>query len=613
MRSPFTRLISLGAFPALLVGMLAASPAEAATSYVVVTTESIAVDSVGNAKVWAKCTNRSKGCYGKIWFHGGSAKSQSFTIAKSSAEYVDIKLDKANNSSVDPWVAGGTGPLNQKPAKVRVQESNGAYKDYDVTLEKRVATQTIRASVSGNGLAPSDVRVTMHRVSGLKTTRIGTDYKAPYEFKVALGTNNASSAAYRLSVSGLVDGARHEWFYRSSQAGRYIAEGSDVRAAKTAAREIVFAYGDITGQVTGTSHTSGIKGATVRIAAVPVTMPSSSIDLRELDVPYCANDFETVKTNSAGNYTASFLPASGRYVVQVAAPAGLTTNYKPYMTLWNSAKGTCLGVRDLDSTHRLVGPYNPELAASDAKITGKLSFSATPTYNDRYVILRTADKNRTIVDRSVAPSSSNRYTFENVAPGKYVVEYARRPGCTDWYPSRYTDNYAYLQGEDRGNERWKTVNGKYAEYEKSNAMGYTAKTPPSGYRGWMYRDHCAEIHAEHTSSPREVTGPAASQGATINFTLNKGAWVSGRVSREGGKSNKEMLVIAYRKDNKFVTRTAITDGSGRFKMTGLASGSWSMMVNSDSWRGIGRSFSGIHTKTVTAGHGYSIGSLYAKF
>ena len=189
-----------------------------------------------------------------------------------------------------------------------------------------------------------------------------------------------------------------------------------------------------------------------------------------------------------------------------------------------------------------------------------------------------------------------------------------------WFKSRYANNSNYLEGEDRGNEKWKSftrlhqLNSYYERLARAHgADGSQNASPGSGYKGWMYRDHCAQIHAEHTSSPREVRGPAASQGATINYTLNKGAWVSGRVSREDGKSNKEMLVIAYRKDNKFVTRTAITDGSGRFKMTGLASGSWSIMVNSDSWRGIGRSFSGIHTKTVTAGHGYSIGSLYAKF
>jgi hypothetical protein len=44
-------------------------------------------------------------------------------------------------------------------------------------------------------------------------------------------------------------------------------------------------------------------------------------------------------------------------------------------------------------------------------------------------------------------------------------------------------------------------------------------------------------------------------------------------------------------------------------VAGLASGTYTISVNSDSWRGIGRTFTGKHTITVKAGHTYSAGTL----
>jgi hypothetical protein len=95
-------------------------------------------------------------------------------------------------------------------------------------------------------------------------------------------------------------------------------------------------------------------------------------------------------------------------------------------------------------------------------------------------------------------------------------------------------------------------------------------------------------------------------------TDKKGAVVKGHVSRTGGRTNKEILVRLSSSRQTLVLRTDITDGGGNFYIAGVATGTYTVSVNSDSWRGIGRTFTGHHTIHVTAGHGYNLGTLHFK-
>ena len=56
-------------------------------------------------------------------------------------------------------------------------------------------------------------------------------------------------------------------------------------------------------------------------------------------------------------------------------------------------------------------------------------------------------------------------------------------------------------------------------------------------------------------------------------------------------------------------RTALTDSNGRFVIYGLSTGSYTITVNADSWRGINREFKGKQKVKVTTGRTYSVGTL----
>ncbi len=594
--------VSVFAVPLLTAGLLSASPAQAVTQYVQVTTSTAAVYSDGTAKLYTKCLHKTKTCTGKLSVSGGTAKK--FSIKKKSGAYVSVAVPDLVNPQKK---AGEFAPT---AATISINEdypSNVTHAPQAVTLEKQKSTSTITAEVKGTGMAPTDVRVTLWSVSGLKATRVSTKAGTSVVYNVKLGMNNSASAPYRLSVSGVMNGERYEWFWRSSGAARYISEGHEIRAEKNGTARADFTYGQIEGTITGTSHAAGVTGAAVRIAARPINFPSGASDRRELDLPYCANEFGKATTTAGGKYSVGFLPVGTNYLAQVRAP----TNAK-YTTLWNNARGTCIGAMSLGSGPRAGQNFSPVLRQSDASISGDVDFKTSATSHDRYVVLRTNDANRNVVDRKYA-NSSGGYSFDGLAPGSYRVEYAKLNGCTGWYRSVYKNNYAYHEGGDRGGERWKTVNGKAAEYTKSYAMGYKKADPGKGYAGWMYRDYCRQNHAERTSNPRTVNGMNASDSVGgVDTSLSKGASISGNFYR-GKKSRKEMLVTAYRTDNKYVARTTYTNSKGNFKIYGLSSGTWKIMVNADSWRGIGRSFKGHHSKSVKVGHSYSVGRLTAKF
>ncbi len=138
---------------------------------------------------------------------------------------------------------------------------------------------------------------------------------------------------------------------------------------------------------------------------------------------------------------------------------------------------------------------------------------------------------------------------------------------------------------------------------------YAKQGKSSGKAGWMYRGYC-KAYGEGTVNSLTVSPTSASSKTTS--TNDKGAIVRGHVSRTGGRTNKEMMVRLSNSGGTIVLRTDFTDSSGNFYIAGLASGKYTISVNSDSWRGIGRTFSGKHSITVKRGHTYSAGTLKFK-
>ena len=71
-------------------------------------------------------------------------------------------------------------------------------------------------------------------------------------------------------------------------------------------------------------------------------------------------------------------------------------------------------------------------------------------------------------------------------------------------------------------------------------------------------------------------------------------------------------MTVYSTDGTKVLRSAYTGKSGGFVMRGLATGSYRIVVNADSWRGISRTFTGKHSVTAKAGKNVSVGRLHFK-
>ena len=196
------------------------------------------------------------------------------------------------------------------------------------------------------------------------------------------------------------------------------------------------------------------------------------------------------------------------------------------------------------------------------------------------------------------------------------MEVGRRTGCSTWYPSVYSNNKAYFNGADRGAESWKSFS-KLASLPGTASSGleriaiahgatYAKQGKSSGKAGWMYRDYCKALGEGTINS---LTVDAGSSSTKVTSTNDKGAVVTGRVSRSGGRTNKEMMVRLSSAAGTLVLRTDLTDNGGTSYVAGLASGTYSISVNSDSWRGIGRTFIGRHSITVKNGHVYNVGTL----
>lgn len=638
------------AVPALVMAVLAAVPAEASSPYTYPASRTIAVDSAGASSVLVKCLHRTKTCTGTMWYAAPGSTSTAgarvlgYSVKARKSAYVKVYVG-SGQTSIKP--VQGT-KLNSKPASLVINQkapTNTSATRTNVTLENRIASRRVVGDIQGplgtNDISDlSKVKITLWTVKGLASSRArtfsvssGNTFSFP---SISLGINNASVGNYRLSISAIVAGEYREWFWRGPSGGtgstygggESLRDASRVRLNKRDNFHANLRYGEISGDITAGAGSVGA-GAAIRVSAPPANMPTNNSDLRDLDIPYCANDLGGTKADSSGHYSVTFLPRSDgsdpRYMVKASPTSGIA------MHLWNDKNRSCLAQKNYTPTtsdDQLINFHGSSATTQDFHLreaTGTVPVNInwsglSPTVYDRSATLREYIPGRTVLDSPVlyglTLATNGVGSFTKVPQGRYWLEVGRLTSCNAWYKSFYPNNSLYLQGVDRGAERWKTVSGASAEYKKSYDMGYVKKSPPSGYAGWMYRGFCETRGTGHyvqitvgDGNPSLPTGTARS---TYTRTITRGATISGHVSR-GSKSNKEMLVSVYSTKGVLVMRTAYSSRSGNFTVRGLPSGNYNVMVNADSWRGIGRTFTGPHSKRVTAGHSYSVGTLGAKF
>lgn len=517
----------------------------------------------------------------------------------------------------------------------------------------RQAIGSRKVSLTGKVYGPrtgiTNLKVWRWSVSGLKTYRsrsVPVKADGTYDLgRYQLGPNNAWVGDYRLSLQGMVDGQSREWFWRGNEwgTGSFAGGANDIRTAshvrinKDRNFKANFKFGSISGTVRG----DGANGAKVSVAGAPYSMPTAKSDQRAMDYPYCADNFATVNADGGGAYEAKFLPkADGsdkRYAVHITPSSGNAGD------MWNENFGSCLNARNYFGGNRNHNAYllpagatlSYDLAAPRGSVKGKINYSgvAAQTAGDKQVTLREFIPGRAVLDGPIVGStraaSNGNYSFGAVKPGHYWLEVGRQTGCSWWYPSAYSNNSAYFNGLDRGDEIWKSFttlsslwksskrqrNGLFA-WHQAYAHGATNAAQnhiPKGKAGWMYRDYC-RTNVAGTYKSIWVSSAAGPQVTTSNPKVVKGGVLTGRVTR-GKKSNKEMLVEVHSTNGTFVRRTAITDSNGYFRIYGIQPGNYTVEVNSDSWRGIGRTFTGIHTRVVGTSKTspYSVGTLKANF
>ena len=629
------RLGVAGVMVSLVASVLVqAVPAQAAKTALSYSNRLVAVDSKGVASIKVGCKTKGR-CTGSVGVNGSKRIATRYSIAGRSTKWITVKVSATDPKN--PQIDNGK-TLGRRSGNLLFNEFTPKKHSIlvPVQLERRVKTQLIRGNVRGatNG-SPTKVTVTLLPASKAGTTGQRAKTVTPnsssddFSFGVSLGRNNAASRPYILRISGEVNGEKRTWYWRGFDGvarggGRYAAEANWIRARASSTYDAYVRYGAINGNVTNQTSGNDVAGAGVVVVAPPVNFPSGTLSRRALDIQSCGNVLGTGKTNSNGDYTVGFLPqdkytTDRRYAVQVVDGNASTVNR------WNNKWSSCYQATSyLKSRSRLaalpksgdnpVTTINNQMRASSAKVKLDVNYAKyTRTVQDRFVTLREAIPGKAIRDvpitKSAYVSTHGNLTLSNVPSGTYWVEIARRTSCSAWYSSYFPDNKLYLKGLERASERWKTVAGKYPEYKKSYTMGYKAKTPPKGKKGWMYRDFCRSNSAGTYTKVSVVEGKTT----TVKKSVRRGGTISGHITRSGGRSNKEIMVTAYsKKGGKLVQRSAITNGSGNFTIFGLASGTYSLAVNPDSWRGIDRSFNGRHSKKVRAGGNYSVGRLFLK-
>lgn len=501
--------------------------------------------------------------------------------------------------------------------------------------------QQITGHVTGLGAhLASDVRVDLVKdLRGGNTTvvkgqNIGSN-GGSFSLSVNLGRKGSQSEAYRLRIRGTDhDGVTRSWYWRGangkpSGGGAHLRDGSVIRAKKYGPFRADFTYGSISGVTSA--------GAEVTVASPPPSYGGGKDVLRELDIASCANYFGATRADGSGAYTVGFLPVTAstnnRYLVGVRH-GSTQAWYGKNDTRFGSCHDATSYKKTRTNLLTLTGPVtgkvlNAAASGNTVKIKARYSSAFKPTaQGDRWIRLREKVPGVKILDAPVVAegmaSSAGVRSFTNLRPGRYWVEVGRRTGCADWYPSKYTNNNKYFKGMDRGSERWKSfrrlrdlpgnANRGFERVARTvdpnPARGAVQNKIPRGYAGWMYRGYCKALGAG-TIDTMTVSGT----GRTVSKTTSRvrqGAVVKGRVSRAGGRTNKEIMVRLSSSAGTRVIRTDLTDGSGTFYIAGLPSGRWTISVNSDSWRGIGRDFSGRHSITVKAGKGYNVGTLKFK-
>lgn len=498
--------------------------------------------------------------------------------------------------------------------------------------------QQITGSVTGLGAnLASDIRVELVKDLRGGNTKIvkGQDVRSnggTFSLSVNLRSKGKPSEPYRLRIRGTdQNGVTRSWYWRGkngrpSGGGAHLRDSSVIRATKYGPFRANFTYASISG--------STAPGAEVTVASPPPSYGGGRDVLRELDIPSCANYFGVTRADGSGAYTVGFLPVTGstnnRYLVGVRH--GST---KAWYGKTDQRFGSCYDATSYKKSRSnllaLTGPVTGKVLSASAsgntvKIKARYASSYKPTaQGDRWIRLREKVPGVKILDAPVvaegAANGAGVRSFSNVRPGRYWVEVGRRTGCSDWYPSKYTNNNKYFKGMDRGSERWKSFrrlrdlpgNAKRGfervarTADPNPARGAEQNRIPRGYAGWMYRGYCKALGAGTIST---VTVSGSDRTITKTTSRNKrGAVVKGRVTRTGGRTNKEIMVRLSSSAGTRVIRTDLTDGSGTFYVAGLPSGRWTISVNSDSWRGIGRDFSGRHSITVKAGKGYNVGTL----
>lgn len=608
----------------LVAGFLVASQQSAyAAGTLKVVASSAAVqapNSAGNHKVLVKATcSGSTTCKGYATIAGQRTFYKwPYAIAAGRTSYLTVYWLSGQD---DPTGVGNAGLKRS----LRVYPTGGKISDHPLTLEKRVVSHDVVGSVSGPTSGLSDLKVSLWRYSGLTSERIRTVDVSGSSYNlgaVALGTNNENSAAYKMSVSAVVDGVRREWFWRgdstgnsgdSAGGGKTLAEGTGV---------VVRKYADFKANIVHTTVSGTLSGAgerEVRAFGTPRVRPTAASDLRGMDEPGCANLFAETTSSSSGAYSLRFLPSASssypRYTIGYSGKGDSAAGFIAGSGTQYSSCSAVLQYTYADGDDDLIDvtsttTVNANVGVGERRMQVRKSGSGSLAAQDTYTSLRHYVPGTKILDAPLVTathSSSAGYSgFTGLRPGKYWVERGRRVGCAAWYPSVYKDNYAYHQG-DRASERWKTVNGSKHEYWTSVVNGFpqAGRTPPSGYKGWMYRDACRTIG----TGDYELVNVMNTDALDVTMANRRGATISGKVSRSGGRTNKEMLVSVYSTGGILVMRSAYTSSSGSFVIRGLPSGNYRVGVNLDSWRGIGRTFSGPKTKRVTAGKSYSVGTL----
>lgn len=666
MTNRFCRLAVLGFVGALIAGLLTTSGAGAySIRGIYPTSNTIAVynntgSTYAKTYVYVKCIARST-CYGSAAYARageaprGHALWTSYSVAAGTGKYIIVKIradqfDRVN--AVDdgkvPGLEGSSLISGQIPGRLLFRETSPYKQELpkNVMLEQRQERRELKGTIDGPGdTSLNDLSVTLWKKGYRYRDRALSSGVTNFTFgNVALGYNNAPISDYRISVSATVGGQRREWFWRGPSGGGSSTGGStDLRGASPVrvgkggpTYDVPFNYGTISGNVSNAGGTN----VKITVAGAPAVMPSTVALRRDLDVPYCAEIFGS--TTTTGSYSVNFVPrgTDNKYLVKADALSGSA------MTVWNNTWGSCLHARnyryarDAGSATDLSRSNLISLGGSSATappttlrnptsgFSGNIDWNFSPGYYDRYVYVREYIPgmpvlNSPVVGTTVA-TSNGVYSLAGLPPGKYWLDIGRPVGVSGWYKSRYSNNATYLSSEaDRQTEIWKSfsrlsslpgtstsgLEGIAVDHGASYAPGKQNSSPGSGYAGWMYRDFAAKYGQGYVKAITIAEGAIS----PVSPYISKGATITGHISREGGKTNKEMMVSVYSSLGSLVMRSAISNGSGNFKITGIAPGNYNVVVNSDSWRGLGRTFTGPHTKRVSGSGFYSVGTLYAKF